>query len=118
MVIVHVGVTVVAIIANAFIAAADVARARFVLNNSASVGVPLSWLTPLGLLKAAGAVGLLLGLLGVPLVGTAAAIGLVLFYVGAVLTHLRAGDRSAAIGFPAFFLLLATGSLVFGLLAG
>lgn len=41
----------------------------------------------MGLLKAAGAGGLLLGLTGVPLIGTAAAIGLTLF-VGAVVTHL------------------------------
>ncbi len=39
-------------------------------------GVPESWLTfPIGTLKAAGAVGLLLGLIGVPRIGTAAAIG-------------------------------------------
>jgi hypothetical protein len=111
MVIVHVGVTVVAILANAFAAAADFSRARFVLDNSASVGVPVSWLTPLGLLKAAGAAGLLLGLLGVPVTGTAGAAGLVLFFVGAVVTHLRAGDRSARLAFPASFLLLAVAAL-------
>jgi hypothetical protein len=37
-----------------------------------------SWLTTLGILKAAGAVGLLVGI-RVPLIGIAAAIGLVLF---------------------------------------
>jgi hypothetical protein len=111
MVIAHVAVTAAAILANAFAATADFTRARFVLDNSASVGVPLSWLTPLGLLKAAGAAGLLLGLLGVPVLGTAAATGLVLFFVGAVVTHLRAGDRSAAITFPASFLLLAVAAL-------
>jgi hypothetical protein len=118
MVIAHIGVTVLAIIANAFAAAADFARARLVLDNSASVGVPLSWLTPLGLLKTAGAAGLLLGLLGVPVVGTAAATGLVLFFVGAVVTHLRAGDRSASLAFPASFLLLAVAVLVSSVLAG
>jgi hypothetical protein len=108
-------VTVVAIVANAVVAAADVLHARFVLDNSASVGVPESWLTNLGLVKAAGVAGLLLGLLGVPLIGPAAAAGLVLFFVGAVATHLRAGDRSPSLGFPLAFLLLATAALVLGI---
>jgi hypothetical protein len=116
MVIAYVGVTVAAIIANAVAAAADLARTQFVLDNSASVRVPVSWLTPLGLLKAAGAAGLLLGLLGVPAVGTAAAAGLVLFFVGAVVTHLRAGDYSASVGFPASFLALAAASLALDVL--
>ncbi|MBP2371924.1 DoxX family protein [Pseudonocardia parietis] len=118
MVLAYVGVTVAAIVANAFIAAADFTRARFVLANSASVGVPESWLTPLGLLKAAGAVGLLLGLLGVPFVGPLAATGLLLFFIGAVVTHLRAGDYSVSLGFPAFYLLLAAASLVLDIAVG
>ena len=36
----------------------------------ARAGVPELWLTTLGALKTAGAVGLLLGLVGVPLIGT------------------------------------------------
>jgi hypothetical protein len=109
----HVVVTVLAIAANGTIAAADLARAEFVLTNSANVGVPVSWLTPLGLLKAAGAVGLAIGLAGAPLIGTAAALGLALFFVGAIVTHLRAGDHS--LGFPLAFLALAVGSLVLSL---
>jgi hypothetical protein len=116
MAIAYIGVTLIAIAANAFMAAADFARAQFVVDNSASVGVPVSWLTPLGLLKAAGAAGLLLGLLGVPVIGTAAAAGLTLFFVGAVGTHVRARDRSASVGFPLGYLLLAVASLVLGLL--
>lgn len=47
-----------------------------------TTGVPVSWVVfPIGTLKLAGALGLLVGLLGVPLVGTAAAIGLTLFFV-------------------------------------
>lgn len=41
-------------------------------------------------LKAAGAFGLLLGI-GVPTIGLAASIGLVLLFVGAVATVMRAG---------------------------
>lgn len=81
---------VIAIVLNLWAAGADFVRARFVLNNSAELGVPSSWVLPLGLLKAAGALGLLLGLLGVPYIGLAAAVGLVLFFLGALVTHIRA----------------------------
>jgi hypothetical protein len=51
----------------------------------ARAGVPESWLTfPIGTLKIAGALGLLVGLLGMAPLGVAAAIGLVLFFVCAV----------------------------------
>ncbi len=106
----YIVVTLMAIAANAFIAAADLMRAEFVLINSAKVGVPQSWLTPLGILKAAGAGGLLLGLIGVPLIGTAAAIGLTLFFVGAIITHVRA--HAYSLGFPSAYLLLAVAALV------
>jgi hypothetical protein len=105
----HVVVTVLAIVSTAFVAVADLVRADFVLVNSASVGVPESWLTPLGLVKGAGAVGMLLGLLGVPAVGLAAAAGLTLFFVGAVATHLRA--RNFSLQFPLLYLALAVASM-------
>ncbi|MBO0876647.1 MAG: DoxX family protein, partial [Pseudonocardia sp.] len=69
-------------------------------------------------LKTAGAIGLLLGLLGVPLIGPAAAIGLVLFFVCAVHTHLLARDYSAQFGLAIGFLLLAAAALVSALAAG
>ncbi|GLW08020.1 hypothetical protein Misp01_31500 [Microtetraspora sp. NBRC 13810] len=89
MFIAYVVVTVLTIVANAWAAVADFARAGFVLANSAQVGVPQSWLPVLGALKAAGAAGLLLGLAGVRVLGVAAAAGLVLFFVGAVVVHIR-----------------------------
>jgi hypothetical protein len=58
---------------------------------------------------------LLLGVAGVPVVGTAAAIGLVLFFVCAVYTHLRVGDYSVQFGLAVGFLGLAVASLAFGL---
>ncbi|MEV8443599.1 DoxX family protein [Actinosynnema sp. NPDC051121] len=109
----HVVVTALAILANAGTAVADLVKAGFVLANSAEVGVPRSWLPLLGALKGAGAVGLLLGLLGVPVVGTAAAIGLVAFFVGAVGAHVRAGVWHN-IAVPGAFLALAVASLVLG----
>ncbi len=80
-------VIVATAIVTAGVALADFIPARFVLANSAEVGVPRSWLRPLGALKLAGAIGLVVGLLGMPALGIAAAAGLVLFFVGAVLTH-------------------------------
>lgn len=107
----YVVVTVVTIVANAGIAVADFARSKFVLGNMAEVGVPRSWLVPLGALKAAGAAGLLIGLLGVEFIGIAAAIGLVLFFTGALIAHLRARVVYNLVG-PGAYWLLAMASLV------
>ena len=86
-------VAVVTIVANTFSGVAAIAHLKPILPAMARAGVPESWLTfPVGTLKVAGAAGLLLGLVGVPLVGTAAAIGLVLYFVCAIYTHLLAGD--------------------------
>jgi hypothetical protein len=111
----YIVVTLLAIAVNTFSATVDFVRYRLVLINMAKVGVPESWLTMLGTLKAAGAAGLVLGLIGVPLIGEAAAIGLILFFVGAIITHLRARDYS--LGYPATYLLLAVGTLVLGVVS-
>src|SRR5215204_5498339 len=95
----YVVVTLMAIAANTFAATADFMRFNFVLITAAKVGVPESWLPMLGILKAAGALGLLVGLIG--------------FFVGAIITHLRVRDYS--IGPAAAFLLLAVTALVLGL---
>ncbi len=115
MYITYVVVTVLTIIANAGIAIADLARAKFVLANSAEVGVPESWIPPLATLKAAGAAGLLLGLLGFRLIGIAAAVGLVLFFAGALATHIRTRVFHN-LAFPATYFLLAAGSLILALM--
>jgi hypothetical protein len=103
-------ITAVAIVANAGIAAATLAHAKFVVSNLGEVSLPGSWLSPLAILQAAGAFGLVAGLLGVPLVGTAAAIGLVLFFVGAVVTHLRSRAYRSPSS-PVLFLALAIATL-------
>src|SRR6266403_759661 len=105
-------VTVLAAAANIFSATCDFVRYKQVSIAMARAGVPESWMTLLGILKAAGALGLLVGI-GLPPIGTAAAIGLVLFFVGAIITHLRAHDYS--FGLAVVFLVLAVGALVFGL---
>jgi DoxX-like family len=98
-------------LANAWAAVADLAHAKFILANMNEVGVPRSWLPALGTLKLAGAVGLLLGPLGTPFIGVAATNGLVLFFTGALVTHLRA-RVFYNLAFPSGYWLLAIASLV------
>ena len=108
----HVVVTLMAIAASTFVAIANFMRLEFVLVTAAKVGVPESWIAMLGTLNAAAALGLLLGLIGVAPIGTAAAIGLILYFAAAIITHVRARDHS--IGPAAAFLLLAVAALVLG----
>jgi hypothetical protein len=96
--------------ANGFAATMDFVRPAWLIENMTRVGVQRWALGPLALLKLAGAVGLLVGI-GVPALGVAAAIGLVLFFVGAISAHIRVRDY-ASIPFPGMFLLLAAASLV------
>lgn len=107
----YVVVTVVTIVANIGIAVADYANAKFVLANSGAVGVSPSWIPTLATLKLAGGIGLFIGLLGVRAIGIAAAVGLVLFFIGAVAVHIRAGALRT-LAFPASYLGLSIASLV------
>jgi len=110
--VVYVGVTVLAIVANGFSGVAALLHFRPILPGMARAGVPESWLTfPIGTLKTAGALGLLLGLVGVPFIGAAAAIGLILFFTCAVYTHMRASDYSPRFGLAIGFLLLNAAAL-------
>lgn len=61
----------------------------WVVDNFVDYGVPHSRWVWLGLAKAIGAVGLVVGL-WISAVGVAAAIGLALYFLGAVVTVLRA----------------------------
>lgn len=63
--------------------------------------IPRSWVPVLGVLLAAGSLGLLAGF-AVPLVGTLAAAGLVLYFLGALVAHLRVGSRQL-VGWALFF---------------
>jgi uncharacterized membrane protein YphA (DoxX/SURF4 family) len=66
------------------------------------VGVPLTFLPVLAACEFAGAVGLVAGIRW-PSIGLAAAAGLIVYFVGAVIGHLRIGDAKG-IG-PAAFML-------------
>jgi len=111
----YVAVTLITAIITAAVGIADLVPAGFVLANSAKVHVPPSWLPMLGILKIAGAGGLLIGVVGPPAIGIAAATGLVLFFIGAMIAHVRA-HVLYNIAFPGAYLGLSAASLV--LLAG
>jgi len=76
-------------------------------------GIPRKWVPVQGMLLAAGTAGLLAGL-AVPLLGTLAASGLVLYFVGAIIAHLRVGSRNIVGGIV--FLATAAAALTLGLL--
>jgi DoxX-like family len=99
------------------IAVADLARAGFVLTNTAEVHVPEAWLPRLAILKMAGGLGLLLWFVGVPGLPIAAAAGLSCFFAGAITAHVRA-RVIYNLAFPAAFLGLAVASLMLLLFAG
>ncbi|MDX6350005.1 MAG: hypothetical protein QOF84_4795 [Streptomyces sp.] len=108
----YVAVSAVVVAYCVFSAVMDFIRYEPILVSMTKAGVPHSWLPRLGALKAAGALGVLLGLIGVPWIGAAAAVGIVLFFVGAIATHVRARDTS--FGLAAAFLALALAALVLG----
>ncbi|MBD0422054.1 DoxX family protein [Streptomyces sp. NPDC052309] len=60
-------------------------------SQAEKLGVPVSWTPVMGTLLAAGTLGLLAGI-AVPLLGTLAAAGLVLYFIGAFYVHVRVRD--------------------------
>jgi hypothetical protein len=111
----YISVTLIAIGANGFSGVAAMAHFAPILPGMANAGVPVSWLTfPIGTLKTAGALGLAAGLVFHPL-GVAAAIGLVLFFVCAIYTHIRANDYGLQFGLANGFLALNVAALVLAL---
>ena len=85
-----------------------------VVGNMTKLDVPDSWMPWLATAKIAGTLGLLAGL-AIPPLGGAAAIGVVLYFIGALITHLRKKDYEIA---PVVVLtLLATAALALRLLS-
>ncbi|WP_406862192.1 DoxX family protein [Streptomyces sp. HUAS MG47] len=66
-----------------------------IVGSMTKLDVPETWLPWLATAKAAGAIGLLAGL-AVPLLGGAAAVGVALYFVGALFFHLRKKDFAVA----------------------
>jgi hypothetical protein len=111
----YIAVTSVAIAANGFSGVAALVHFKPILPGMTKAGVPISWLTfPIGTLKTTGAVGLAAGLAFRPL-GVAAAIGLILFFVCAIYTHIRANDYGPQFYLANGFLALNTAALVLAL---
>jgi DoxX-like family len=81
-------------------------RPERLVEGFVDLGVPLWGLPLLAACEIAGAVGLVLGLWYPPL-GIAAAIGVVLYFVGAIGAHLRKNDFK---GLPSPGVLLAVGA--------
>jgi hypothetical protein len=118
MIAAYLPVTLLAIAANGFSGIAALLHLKPIVPGMAKAGVPVSWLTfPIGTLKTLGALGLAAGLVFRPL-GTSAAIGLVLFFVCAVYTHIRASDYSPQFGLAIGFLSLNVAALAVALPTG
>ncbi len=108
----YVLVTVFAALWVGFSAFSLLRGATWVTDSLTQYGVPRTWWPWLGAAKAAGALGLLAGLL-VPAVGVAAGVGLVLYFTGAVITVLHARAYSH-VPYPLLYLAPVVGSLAVG----
>jgi hypothetical protein len=111
----HVIVTLLGALMAGFSAVSVFFRAPWVVRPLSDYGILPRWVPWLGTAKAAGAVGLVVGLF-VPVIGVVAAVGLVLYFCGAVLTVLRARFYSHT-AFPLVYMAPVVGSLVLGFAA-
>lgn len=84
-------VTLLTSAVNGLAAIANLIGHEYPKSQADKLRVPRSWMRPLGTLLAAGALGLLAGF-AVPVLGTLAAAGLVLYCLGAFGAHLRVRD--------------------------
>src|SRR5258705_8159053 len=111
----YLSTTLIAIAANGFSGIAALLHFQPIMAGMTKAGVPVSWLTfPIGTLKTTGAAGLIAGLAFRPL-GVAAAIGLILFFICAIYTHIRANDYGPQFYLANGFLALNTAALVLAL---
>lgn len=89
---VYVSVTIFASVLNGSAAVVYLIGHEFPKAQADMKRLPRSWVPVLGMLLAAGSLGLLGGF-AVPMLGTLAAFSLVLYFLGALLAHLRVGSR-------------------------
>jgi hypothetical protein len=107
----YVGVTVVLALLLVFSALGKLRRdERVVKVIHEQVGVPMKYFVLLAACEITGAVGLVAGIWW-PLIGLAAGIGVVLYFLGALGSHLRVADLKG-LGPAAFMLTLAAAALV------
>ncbi|MFF5787983.1 DoxX family protein [Streptomyces sp. NPDC012693] len=107
----YVVLTVLTSTALAYGACLDFVRHPSIAAIADRVSVPRTWMVPLGVCLASGSLGLLAGI-AVPWIGTAAGVGLVLYFLGAVGVHLRVGDLR--VGGALVFLALSVAVLILG----
>jgi uncharacterized membrane protein len=102
----YIVVTIVAAIVYAYAAVLNFTHDKSVAQTAERLGVPSSWMVRLGSLLAAGSIGLVAGF-AVPALGTAAACGLVLYFLCAAGAHIRARDGQLLswVNWVLFFLL-------------
>jgi hypothetical protein len=98
-------ITVVAALANGYAASLNFVHAQSVRVVADRVRVSQKWMVPFGILLAAAAGGLLVGL-AVPVLGAAAAVGLVLYFICALGAHIRVRDHGVS-GAVSFLMLAA-----------
>ena len=108
----YVAITILAALAYSYAACLNFVRAESVREVAEKVRVSHALMIPFGMLLASGAVGLLIGF-AVPALGTAAAIGLVVYFICALVAHIRVRDPQIAAAVS--FLVLAVAALIAGL---
>ncbi|MCX5167505.1 DoxX family protein [Streptomyces antibioticus] len=91
---------------------AKLVRDEKITEGMHKIGVPDSWFPRLSALEIAAALGLIAGIFYRPL-GIAAGIGIVAYFIGAVITHLRAKD-TAGLPMPAVLIVVGAAALVLG----
>jgi len=104
--------TSLAALASAYAVYLNVTHARSIMDTAQRLHIPVSLMVPFGILLGSAAAGLLAGL-AVPGIGTAAAAGLVAYFVIALAAHLRAHDFQLA--WALIYLSLAGAALATGL---
>ncbi len=104
----YLAITILAALANGYAASLNFLGAESVKVVAEKVRVSQQWMMPPGTLLAAGATELLVGF-AVPALGTAAAVGLVLYFICALSAHIRVRDPN--VGGAVSFLVLAVAAL-------
>lgn len=108
----YVVITILAALTNTYAASLNFVGAESVRVVADHVRVSQRWMIPFGILLASGALGLLVGF-ALPVLGIAAAFGLVLYFICAVSAHIRVRDPQ--VGGAVTFLVLAVAALIVGL---
>jgi hypothetical protein len=104
--------TCLAALACAYAVYLNLTHARLITDTAQRLDIPVSLTVPFAILLGSAAAGLLAGL-AVPGLGTAAAAGLVAYFLIALAAHLRAHDLQLA--WPLIYLSLAGAALATGL---